>query len=107
MRRAKMEKTERERAKIGKTVKRDETPRALPKAKERGRERRERQGWEREEGREGQRKTTRRLGGILSVAVEGKVSFFKIGFVISVKRGSTLLIFVGHVISEPHVTLGR
>jgi len=39
VRRAKMEKTERERAKIGKTVKRDETPRALPKAKERGRER--------------------------------------------------------------------
>ena len=37
--RAKMEKTERERARIGKTVKRDETPRALPKAKERGRER--------------------------------------------------------------------
>ena len=37
--RAKMEKTERERAKIGRTVKRDATPRALPKAKERGRER--------------------------------------------------------------------
>ena len=43
----------------------------------------------------------------MSVAVEGEVSFFKIGFVISVKRGSTLLIFVAHVISEPHVTLGR
>ena len=37
-----MEKTERERAKIGKTVKRDETPRALPKAKERPRKARAR-----------------------------------------------------------------